>query len=133
MEWWVYGPLIMAVIMFLLVGTVFERRIEAAIRRRFMEFQHEQLSQREAAVTTESDGPASDCLKPNPSTAMISTNSVQSLKNPIKPTQSLTASPIRPIIKSSKYSMSLRTVSQKNLSEKSATVILNKSMPKLHA
>ncbi|CAH4031442.1 unnamed protein product [Pieris brassicae] len=119
--------------MFLLVGTVFERRIEAAIRR-FMEFQHEQLSQREAAVTTESDGLASDCFKQKPSTAMVSTNSVQSLRNPTKPTQSFTASPIHPIIKSSKYSMSLRTSSQKNLpSERSATVILNKSMPKLHA
>ncbi|XP_028178433.1 uncharacterized protein LOC114365916 isoform X2 [Ostrinia furnacalis] len=33
MEWWYCGPLVLAIIMFLLVGTICERRIEAAIRR----------------------------------------------------------------------------------------------------
>ncbi|KAG6442532.1 hypothetical protein O3G_MSEX002416 [Manduca sexta] len=33
MEWRFYGPLLLAVVMFLLVGTIIERRIEIAIRR----------------------------------------------------------------------------------------------------
>ncbi|CAH2094270.1 unnamed protein product [Euphydryas editha] len=33
MEWKLFGPIILAVVLFLLVGTIFERRIEAAIRR----------------------------------------------------------------------------------------------------
>lgn len=33
MEWKSFGPIILAVVLFLLVGTIFERRIEAAIRR----------------------------------------------------------------------------------------------------
>ncbi|KAL0869403.1 hypothetical protein ABMA27_007643 [Loxostege sticticalis] len=33
MEWWCYAPILMAIIMFLLVGTICERRIETAIRR----------------------------------------------------------------------------------------------------
>ncbi|KAF9797125.1 hypothetical protein SFRURICE_019746 [Spodoptera frugiperda] len=32
-EWWYFGPVILAVVMFLLMGTIFERRIEAFYRR----------------------------------------------------------------------------------------------------
>lgn len=32
MEWWYLAPLLFAVLMFLLVGTVFEKRIETAVR-----------------------------------------------------------------------------------------------------
>ncbi|XP_039757528.1 uncharacterized protein LOC120631910 [Pararge aegeria] len=33
MEWSSYGPMVLAVVLFLLVGTIIERRIEGAIRR----------------------------------------------------------------------------------------------------
>ncbi|KAF9419969.1 hypothetical protein HW555_003681 [Spodoptera exigua] len=32
-EWWYFGPIILAIVMFLLMGTIFERRIEAFYHR----------------------------------------------------------------------------------------------------
>ncbi|XP_026725735.1 uncharacterized protein LOC113492475 [Trichoplusia ni] len=44
MEWWYFGPVLLAIVMFLLMGTIFERRIES-LWRRIIERRQAQLSQ----------------------------------------------------------------------------------------
>ncbi|CAH1637552.1 unnamed protein product [Spodoptera littoralis] len=44
-EWWYFGPVILAVVMFLLMGTIFERKIEAIYRRILERRQAQHLAQ----------------------------------------------------------------------------------------
>ncbi|RVE55270.1 hypothetical protein evm_000168 [Chilo suppressalis] len=48
MEWWYYGPIIVAIVMFLLVGTICQRRIETAIRR-FIDCRRALLAENQAS------------------------------------------------------------------------------------
>ncbi|CAK1553317.1 unnamed protein product [Leptosia nina] len=124
MEWWVYGPIIVAIIMFLLVGTVFERRIEAAIRR-LMERRQEQLTPSENLTTHES-------ITPNVVAVAVSTTKLLQTKSYAQMPSKLVVHSSEPTKISSRTTS--RTLSQKNMaSRNSATVILNRSVPKLHA
>ncbi|KAJ0173830.1 hypothetical protein K1T71_010979 [Dendrolimus kikuchii] len=51
-QWWLFGPVVLAVVMFLLMGTIFEHRIEQAWRR-LIERRQAQISQLAERSTTE--------------------------------------------------------------------------------
>ncbi|KAI8425409.1 hypothetical protein MSG28_007161 [Choristoneura fumiferana] len=53
MEWWHCGPVVLAVILFLLVGTVIERQIETAFQRVVSRHLRPMLATAEADTTTE--------------------------------------------------------------------------------
>ncbi|OWR55642.1 uncharacterized protein LOC116773092 [Danaus plexippus] len=93
MEWRFYGPVVMAVVLFLLVGTIFERRIEAAIRRiiehqqLLLEASREEANLPVAEATDSSQASTSasqktlESKKLNATKSLISSATFQSLPN----------------------------------------------------
>ncbi|CAH0594013.1 unnamed protein product [Chrysodeixis includens] len=71
LEWWYFGPVLLAIVMFLLVGTIFERRIEA-IWRRIIERGRARLAVQPDTADTPPEAPMT----------VATTNSLQTVKTP---------------------------------------------------